>query len=292
MDWVTFRKHCVLAVFNGILAYTILACYLFGDTWFLLNDLCFALFLIPPTLYFFMRTHKNRQLCLSLLGLIWLPSLALFVTSLFSSWLGMALRGYFLVGGGLLAIPFFGLVFAEIDDKSTDQVLSFTYLTRLTLLSSVVTVAFVYSHYSYVYYEAPMSKLIKKVDKGPYTGIYTTVAVDRTLTFIAAEMREWTKESEFIALWDTAPIAYAMSKAKLCSPSVWDGLKQHTTTSQSVYSNFLTQSDCTPNKIIGIKVDLYQTDWAADQYAAAHGYKLIHERSIENIGIKIFERTN
>ena len=128
------------------------------------------------------------------------------------------------------------------------------------LLAGVMSMAFIYNAFSYMYREANFNALTVKVTSGPYKGLYTTEERKEGVVALESYARKFTAENDLLLVKDTAPALYLMSGAKPCTPSTWDQeLYSMGFDKPDLYYDYFAASGQEPTKIIYVNYGHYET---------------------------------
>ncbi len=174
--------------------------------------------LIAPLIYIFAKKHPlaNR-----ILLFIWLPG---FVGGCISAWASG--NGWYntIIGG--LAMPVATLLFVALLSEQAESNLSNTKVQNFTLCSGIlflmlILVALTRSDLMNNYGDQPIGTLQKKIESGPFSGLYTTSEKYKFLSEMQTDLSKVSSPDKSVLFFDDFPSGYLLTTMRPQTNTVW-----------------------------------------------------------------------
>ena len=168
------------------------------------------------------------------------------------------------------------------------------FIAKLFLLFSCVLlgITMIYTSYGYVFDDAPVKELNKRIDSGVLQGVYTTEEKKDYVLKMEKVINGMVKENEKILFLDWSSFGYLMSKGVMCAPSSYDScIYSYKVNKPDIMYDYYYQVQSVPDAIIYIDyghddlLSIEYTGWKFNEFVN-NNYKL--NNSYEDDTLRVY----
>lgn len=238
---------------------------------------------------FFFRFISGSKGVNKLFDFVAIPEMVTFFGMALTVYGGVANRFYVFIPMALICLIYiYDTLKEQIGDKCFYA--SAAYVLLFLLVICKYEIQTVYGEFADGGTFASVSTLTTQVEKGIYSGVYTSEEKAAVLQELEMHIRSNTSADEYVLFLDCAPMAYLMTDAHFCAPTSWDPVlyTAGNKTDITMLEEYFAIVDQTPDKIIYIQTEkdrplsIEQEDYEFSQYVMQN-YSLDNESVIEDM---------